>query len=216
MTSPASATRESSYPRHWEADVLLRDGGTAHLRPVSPDDADLLVAFYEQVSSQSKYYRFFAAMPTLSEREIKRFVDVDHRDRVALILTVAERMIAIGQFERLPREPGQTGDVAEVAFLVQDRHHHRGIGQLLLEHLAQIGREVDVEKFVAEVLPDNVGMLQVFREAGYQVAGGFEDGVMSLEFSIDPTITSLGVMQSREHRAEAASVQRFFAARRMR
>ena len=56
-------------------------------------------------------------------------------------------------------------------------------------------------------------MLQVFREAGYQVAGGFDEGVMHLEFSIDPTVTSLGVMQSREHRAEAASVQRFFSAR---
>ncbi len=203
-----------SYPRHWEADVLLRDGGTAHLRPVSPDDADLLVSFYEGVSSQSKYYRFFAAMPTLNEREIKRFLDVDHHDRVALALTIAERMIAIGQFERLPARPGQEeGKEAEIAFLVQDRHHHRGIGQLLLEHLAQIGREVGVEKFVAEVLPDNVGMLQVFREAGYQVAGGYEEGVMHLEFPIDPTVTSLGVMQAREHRAEAASVERFFTAR---
>src|SRR5688572_23329495 len=89
-----SGVTDATYPRHWEADVLLRDGGTAHVRPVSPDDSDLLVSFYEQVSSQSKYYRFFAAMPTLSEREIRRFVDVDHRNRVALILTVAERMIA--------------------------------------------------------------------------------------------------------------------------
>ncbi len=121
-------------------------------------------------------------------------------------------MIAIGQFERLGDEPG-SGELAEVAFLVQDRHHHRGIGQLLLEHLAQIGREVGVHKFVAEVLPENIGMLQVFREAGYQVAGGFEEGVMHMEFSIDPTTTSQDVMQAREHRAETASVQRFFSAR---
>ncbi|HET6562055.1 MAG TPA: GNAT family N-acetyltransferase [Marmoricola sp.] len=205
-------TSTPAYPRHWEADVLLRDGGSAHLRPASPSDAELLVAFYEQVSSQSKYYRFFAAMPTLSEREVERFLEVDHHDRVALVLTVAEQMIAIGQFERLEGKVGQ-GDLAEVAFLVQDRHHHRGIGQLLLEHLAQVGREVGVEKFVAEVLPDNIGMLQVFREAGYQVAGGFDEGVMHMEFSIDPTTTSLEVMQAREHRAETASVQRFFSAR---
>jgi acyl-CoA synthetase (NDP forming)/GNAT superfamily N-acetyltransferase len=202
----------ADYPRHWEADVLLRDGGTAHLRPASPADAALLVEFYEQVSAQSKYYRFFAAMPTLSEREVRRFVEVDHRDRVALVLTVAERMIAIGQFERVPGQEGRH-DEAEVAFLVQDRHQHRGIGQLLLEHLAQIGREVGIEKFVAEVLPDNVGMLQVFRDAGYQVDGGFEDGVMHMHFSIDPTVTSLGVMQAREHRAETASVHRFLNAR---
>ncbi len=204
----------TASPRHWEADVLLRDGGTAHLRPVSPADAELVVSFYEQVSPQSKYFRFFAAMPTLSEREVRRFVDVDHHHRVALVLTVAEQIIALGQFERLEGdEEGLEGAAAEVAFLVQDRHQHRGIGQLLLEHLAQVGREIGVERFVAEVLPDNVGMLQVFREAGYRITGGFADGVMHLELSIDPTLTSVEVMQAREHRAESASVERFFCAR---
>ena len=207
-----------AYPRHWEADVLLRDGGTAHLRPISPADAELLVSFYAEVSDQSKYLRFFAAMPTLSEREVRRFVDVDQQDRVGMVLTVAERIIAVGQFERLPGavEPGgpeSKGDLAEVAFLVQDKHQHRGIGQLLLEHLAQVGREVEVRKFVAEILPENAGMIQVFREASYQVKGGYEEGVMHLEFAIDPTTTSLEVMQSREHRAETASVRRFFGAR---
>ena len=192
--------------------MLLRDGLSAHLRPASPDDAALLVSFYEQVSPQSKYFRFFAPMPTLSDREVGRFLDVDHHDRVALVLTVAEQMIAIGQFQRLG-EGETTADVAEVAFLVQDQHQHRGIGQLLLEHLAQIGREVGVEQFVAEVLPDNSGMLQVFRDAGYRVSRVVDEGVMHLELSIDPTLTSLEVMQSREHRAEAASVRRFFSAR---
>src|SRR5215213_8334968 len=208
-----SAGAREAYPRHWEADVVLRDGRTAHLRPIMPKDAEELVAFYAQVSAQSKYYRFFAAVPILSDRDVQRFTHVDHRDRVALVMTVAERIIAVGRFDRLAAVGDRGGDVAEVAFLVQDRHQHRGIGQLLLEHLAQIGREVGVERFVASVLPDNRGMLQVFREAGYQVSRGFEDGVVNLEFRIDPTTTFLGVMQAREHRAEAASVERFFAAR---
>ena len=45
------------YPREWEADVLLTDGGAAHLRPIRPDDADKLVAFYDRVSPESKYLR---------------------------------------------------------------------------------------------------------------------------------------------------------------
>src|SRR5690348_6705889 len=130
-----------------------------------------------------------------------RFVDVDHDNKVALVAEVAEKMIAVGQFERIdgPRPR------AEVAFLVADKHHHRGLGQLLLEHLAQIGRELHIEEFVAEVLPDNVGMLQVFRDAGYQVKGGFEDGVVTMRFGIDATETSVGVMVAREHRADTAS-----------
>jgi acyl-CoA synthetase (NDP forming) len=63
------------------------------------------------------------------------------------------------------------------------------------------------------VLPENVRMIQVFRDQGYQVERSVEDGVMRLVFSIDPTETAIGVMQSREHRAEAASIERFFNAR---
>jgi acyl-CoA synthetase (NDP forming)/GNAT superfamily N-acetyltransferase len=201
--------------------VLLRDGRVAHLRPITPEDQDLLVEFYGQVSAQSKYLRFFAPMPTLSERDVARFTRVDHHDRVALVLTVAQKIIAVGRFDRLPESESRarTGSrgrppvEAEVAFLVQDAHQGRGIAQLLLEHLAQAGRERGIEQFVADVLPENARMIQIFREAGYRVAGGFTDGVMHLVFPIDATDTSVGVMQAREHRAEAASIQRFFAAR---
>jgi acyl-CoA synthetase (NDP forming)/ribosomal protein S18 acetylase RimI-like enzyme len=196
--------------------VLLRDGHAAHLRPIGEDDEQRLVEFYEQVSAESKYMRFFAPMPRLSERDVKRFTHVDHHDRVAFVLTVADRIIAVGRFDRITGSGSTTdgeGDEAEVAFLVQDAHQGRGIAQLLLEHLAQAGRERGIAKFVAEVLPENQRMIQLFREAGYHVAGGFEDGVMRLEFPIDSTDTSINVMLAREHRAEAASIQRFFNAR---
>ncbi len=187
--------------------MLLRDGRTAHIRPIRPDDAELLVDFYSRVSERSKYLRFFAPMPDLSAREVQRFVQVDHNDRVALVLLVGQRMIAVGRFDRI--DPAQ----AEVAFLVEDAYQGRGIGQILLEHLAQAGRERGVERFMAEVLPENTQMIRTFREAGYRVASEFEDGYMVLEFPIDPTETAIGVMQQREHRAEAASIDRFFNAR---
>ena len=191
-------------PRHWEADVLLRDGRTAHIRPIRPDDAERLVEFYSRVSDRSKYYRFFSPMPRLSDRDVQRFTRVDHHDRVALVLVLADRLIAVGRYDRV-----RTGE-AEVAFLVEDQHQGRGIAQLLLEHLAQAGRERGLEKFTAEVLPDNSRMIQTFRDAGYRVASEFEDGVIQLEFPIDATDTAMGVMQDREHRAESASIEKFF------
>ncbi len=66
---------------------------------------------------------------------------------------------------------------------------------------------------MAEVLPDNRRMIQVFREQGYVVKGGWDDGVMHLEFDIDPTETSMGVIAAREHRSEAASIAAFLNAR---
>ena len=205
MTESGTPTEEiGTPPTHWEADVLLRDGRTAHIRPIRSDDEQLMVEFYARVSDESKYYRFFSPMPKLSERDVRRFTHVDHRDRVALVMLLGGQMIAVGRYDVVrPLE-------AEVAFLVEDQHQGRGIGQLLLEHLAQAGRERGVERFVAEVLPDNNRMIQTFRDAGYRVASGYADGVITLEFPIDPTDTAIGVMHDREHVAESASIHRFF------
>jgi acyl-CoA synthetase (NDP forming)/GNAT superfamily N-acetyltransferase len=191
-------------PRHWEADVLLRDGRTAHIRPIEPADTDLLVEFYGRVSDESKYFRFFTPMPRLSDKDIVRFTRVDHVDRVAFIVLLGGRMIAVGRYDVV--RPAE----AEVAFLVEDEHQGRGIAQLLLEHLAQAGRERGVERFTAEVLPDNRKMINTFRDAGYRVASAYDEGVMTLEFPIDPTDTAMGLMATREHRAEAASIEKFF------
>ncbi len=203
-------TVEQDYLARWEADVLLRDGRTAHLRPISPADAELLVEFYSQVSDQSKYFRFFAPMPNLSERDVERFTHVDYDQRVAFVLTVADKIVAVGRYDVISEEPDSR---AEVAFLVQDQHQGRGMGQILLEHLAQAARERGVKRFVAEVLPDNRRMIQVFRDQGYQVTGGWDEGVMHLEFDIDPTETAMGVISAREHRSEAASIAAFLNAR---
>ncbi len=196
------------YPAHWEADVLLLDGGAARLRPIRPDDADELVAFYARVSPESKYLRFFAPYPELSSRDVDRFTRVDYHSRVAFVVTIGRDIVAVGRYDAT--DPALRS--AEVAFLVRDDQQGRGIAQLLLEHLAQSGRERGVASFTAEVLPDNARMLQTFREAGYRVSRAYDDGVLHLEFPIASTDTAVGVMQSREHRAEARSMERFFLA----
>ncbi|MEJ7629902.1 MAG: GNAT family N-acetyltransferase [Nocardioidaceae bacterium] len=198
-----------TYPAHWEADVLLLDGGAARLRPIRADDADALVEFYARVSPESKYMRFFAPYPELSQRDVDRFTHVDYDTRTAFVVTIGRGIVAVGRYDMVDEERLH----AEVAFLVEDRHQGRGIAQLLLEHLAQAGRERGVTAFVAEVLPDNVRMIQTFRAAGYRVTRGYEDGVLHLDFPIASTETAVGVMQSREHRAEARSMERFFVAR---
>src|SRR3712207_1095552 len=86
MPGPTDPRPEAApYPEGWEADVVLRDGGTAHIRPITPDDAPALQAFHVAQSERSIYLRFFAALERLPERDLARFTQVDHVDRVALI-----------------------------------------------------------------------------------------------------------------------------------
>ncbi|MFD7297115.1 GNAT family N-acetyltransferase [Streptomyces sp. NPDC059897] len=203
-----------AYPAHWEADIVLRDGGTARIRPITTADAEHLTSFYEQVSDESKYYRFFAPYPRLSDKDVHRFTHHDYVDRVGLAVTIGGEFIATVRYDRINAHgmPATApADEAEVAFLVQDAHQGRGVASALLEHIAAVARERGIRRFAAEVLPANSKMIKVFRDAGYTQKRSFEDGVVRLEFDIEPTEASLAVQHAREQRAEARSVQRLLA-----
>ncbi|MEU5400308.1 GNAT family N-acetyltransferase [Streptomyces sp. NPDC005963] len=205
---------EHAYPDHWEADVVLRDGATARIRPITTEDADRLVSFYEQVSDESKYYRFFAPYPRLSAKDVHRFTHHDYVDRVGLAVTVGGEFIATVRYDRIDargRPASAPADEAEVAFLVQDAHQGRGVASALLEHIAAVARERGVRRFAAEVLPANTKMIKVFRDAGYTQKRSFEDGSVHLTLDLEPTAESLAVQRAREQRAEARSVQRLLA-----
>lgn len=206
------------YPVEWEADVVLRDGTTTHVRPIRPEDADALQRFHVGQSERSTYLRFFAPMERLSERDLERFTRVDHVDRVALVAVrprdgadvgtpdtgageAQEDIIGVARFDR-------TGtSEAEVAFNIADSAQGRGLGSVLLEHVAAAARERGVRRFTAEVLPQNGKMLAVFREAGYDVRQQMDDGFVQVSVDLDPTERSRAVMADREHRAEARSMQ---------
>ncbi|GIH76382.1 GNAT family N-acetyltransferase [Planobispora longispora] len=180
----------------------MSDGGTAHVRPIKPADADRLRAFYSRLSEESIYFRFFGPRPRLSDREVTWFTTVDYVDRVALIATIGTEMVAVIRYDRI--EPGE----AEVAFLVEDAHQGRGVASVLLEHLAETARENGIAKFVADVLPANQKMMAVLKQAGYTAQSRFADGVVRMTLDLTPTETSQAVTASREHRAEARSIER--------
>lgn len=191
-----------AYPAHWEADVVASDGGTVHMRPITPEDAGRLVAMHSRLSDRTIYFRFFATYRKLSDRDVEHFTNVDYRDRVALVALLGDDMIGMAMYERI------NSDEAEVAFVIEDAHQGRGLGSIMLEHLAAGARERGVKRFVAEVLAENRTMLRVFLDAGYAPAREYGGGVVHLVFPIEPTETSVEVMRAREHRAEARSVQR--------
>ena len=188
-------------PVEWEADVVLRDGTVAHIRPITPADADRLRQVHNRQSDESIYFRFFAPLRELSDRDVHRFTHVDYRDRVALVAILNGEIVGVGRFDRI------NASSAEVAFNISDHMQGKGIGSVLLEHLAAIAPEVGITRFTAEVLPHNRKMLMVFKDAGYEVSSHIEDGVVGLSFDILPTEQSKAVQLSREHRAESRSMR---------
>ncbi|MFC0006302.1 bifunctional acetate--CoA ligase family protein/GNAT family N-acetyltransferase [Micromonospora siamensis] len=190
-------------------DVLLSDGTTVGLRPIRPDDAPAIVAMHARFSERTRYLRYFSPYPRIPERDLQRFVVVDHHDREAFVVLAGDRIVAVGRYERL----GPESPEAEVAFVVEDAYQGRGIGSVLLEHLADAARRYGIVHFVAEVLPANGAMLRVFSDFGYQVQRQYADGVVHLSFPIAPTEATLEVQRGREHRTEARSIARLLAPR---
>ncbi len=190
-------------------DVLLSDGTTVQLRPIHPDDAPGIVAMHSRFSERTRYLRYFSPYPRIPERDLHRFVYVDHHDREAFVVLAGDRIVAVGRYERL----GPGSPDAEVAFVVEDAYQGRGIGSVLLEHLADAARRYGITSFVAEVLPANGAMLRVFADFGYQVQRQFADGVVHLSFPIAPTEQTLQVQRGREQRTEARSIARLLAPR---
>nr|WP_309231097.1 GNAT family N-acetyltransferase [Nocardia sp. SYP-A9097] len=198
-------------PEHWFADVLASDGGVVRLRPITPDDAGSLERFHTGLSDRTRYLRYFGPYPRMTAKDLYRTTHVDYRDRVGLVIELGDDIIAVGRYEYLAERAGARS--AEVAFVVADQHQGRGLGSILLEHLAGAAAENAIETFVAEVLAENNAMVTVFRDAGYQVQRSRDGSVLHLEFAIDPTEALLSVRDSRERASEARSVGNLLAPR---
>jgi len=191
------------YPSEWESDVVLADGGTAHLRPLRRDDADKLLDFFTRLSDRSRMLRFFAPVSPQTARRAARLDEVDYDDTFGIVAELGDELIAVGTYQRTA-DPTS----AEVAFAVSDEHQARGIGSMLLEHLAAVGRTTGLERFTASTLPENRRMLRVFHEAGWEVAREHVEGVVELSFPIGDDEKTREVLHRREHLAEARSVER--------
>ena len=200
---PATDVAPLDPYERWTSTVVLGDGTTAAIRPITPDDAPALATFHVEQSPESRYRRFFSPKPTLRESDLERFTNVDFVDRVALVVEDHGEFIAWASYERL-----QNRTDAEVAFMVDDDNHGRGIATLLLEHLAAIAKSNGIERFTAQTLGDNRGMLAVFAKAGWPVHRRFESGVIDVDFPLADTSEFIDSVERREHRADSRAVAR--------
>jgi RimJ/RimL family protein N-acetyltransferase len=170
------------YPSHLESDVVLRDGSTVHVRPVRPEDEGAILEFLRRLSAESRYFRFFSGSVNL-QQAARTATDVDHRWRFGLVATAGGADHVVAHAVYLSTGP----DRAEVAFAIADAYQGRGLGTILLGQLAEEASQNGVHVFEARVLPQNHGMIQVFRDSGFPVEVRSELGERAVEFP-----TSLG------------------------
>lgn len=195
-----------TYPSEYELDAVLRDGRGVRIRPIQPSDSGLIVAFFEKLGPESRYFRFFRIKKSLDPEEIEYFTNVDYVDRFALIALHDGEMIGVARYDR--ETPDQTH--AEVAFAVADDHQGRGLGTKLLQLLTHHARSNGIDGFRAYVLPENRQMMRVFRNSGYDLSRTIDEGVFTVDFPVLESQGSLEAASEYEKRAVAASLLPMF------
>jgi acetyl coenzyme A synthetase (ADP forming)-like protein len=191
-----------------DVDVLLKDGSTAQLRPIRPDDASSVVLFHSRLSAESVRLRFFTAHPHLSEEEVDRLTHLSGGDDLALVALRGDDIVAIAQYDRSPES-----DEAEVAFVVDDHYHGKGLSSLLLERLAAEARRHGIKRFVAQTLWENQAMRDVLHDAGFAPKFSHDADLVSVVLDIAPSPEAVAAADERDRVAVVRSMARLLQPR---
>lgn len=162
-------------------EVTLRDGTPVIFRAVRGDDKARIREAFRQLEAETIYTRFFSKRTDVTDQELSEGVDVDFARNVTLVVTLSgdETVIGAGRYIGIGDSPE-----AEVAFTVEEDYHGQGVASRLLAILAQIGRSNGLERFHAEVLPRNTGMLRVFERSGLAVTRQRDDDTLRITIEL--------------------------------
>jgi GNAT superfamily N-acetyltransferase len=167
----------------YSAMEALRDGREVEIRALRLDDEPELTRAFGRTSKQSAYRRFFGVKRSFTPQEKAFFVNVDFINHVALVAIATDRggSVIAGGGRYVVVERGK----AELAFMVVDEYQGQRIGSALLDHLAVIARAAGIAEFVADVLPDNTPMLQVFQKSGSCIEMKRTGGVVKVALDLN-------------------------------
>jgi acyl-CoA synthetase (NDP forming)/GNAT superfamily N-acetyltransferase len=196
----ATTPSESRPAVGWDA--LAADGSVVHLRPIRTDDETALKAINHRVSDRSIYLRFFGLSRLNADEHTHHLVGADPaHGHVALVAEVDGAVVGVASYEPM------RADEAEMAFLVDDAMHGRGIGTLLLEQLAAVARERGIRQLHADTLAENGPMLRVFLDSGFHEAHKLDSGQVELSLDTAYDARTLDRMAERESAAESRSLR---------
>ena len=188
--------------------IILKDGTAAELRVAHPSDVDGLRLFVDRLSPESNRHRFFSE--TIPPNEVLISLCDSSNPRAQLTLTAMRvshgrhLVIAAGTYT------ARDETTAEVSLAVDDPFHGKGIGTILLEHLALLAVRHGFSHLWAVTHADNLAMREVFRESGFPWHEYLEGGDIEVELSLTPTERTVRQSEWRGRVGTVASLRPFF------
>ncbi|MFB0559678.1 MAG: GNAT family N-acetyltransferase [Candidatus Lokiarchaeia archaeon] len=156
----------TTYPKHFETLIKLKDGTPVLIRPLKPEDEDKLYQMYSELSKETNYNRFLIRKP-ITRWIVEKWIEIDYKNRMALIAIVSEngdeKIIADSRFY----VDQYTGE-AEVAMVVHDHWQNRGLGTKLLEYTGEVAKKMGVKALYAYISPENTRIIRITKKLGYK------------------------------------------------
>jgi acetyltransferase len=172
------------YPTQLVNQWQLADGTEITIRPIRPEDAELVQNFVRGLSDETKYFRFMSSMHELNENMLVRFTQLDYSREMALIAVTREldHEVELG-VARYAINPD--GESCEFALVVSDKITGKGLGQKLMVSLMEAARDMGLSVIEGEVLSNNHKMLKLMARMGFNIKTSEEDhGIMKVSRSL--------------------------------
>ncbi|MDO8419315.1 MAG: GNAT family N-acetyltransferase, partial [Rubrivivax sp.] len=171
------------YPASQEREWPMKGGGLYTLRPIRPDDAEILQTFVRGLSQESRYFRFASAMQELPARMLARYTLIDYDREMALVAVVktrhtaddgshteTERLVGVVRYITNP-----DGTSCEFSLVISDDFKGQGLGSRLMLSIIDLARSKGLAEIVGLILANNTAMLRLMRSLGFTVAAFPED-----------------------------------------
>ena len=188
------------------ADVVLRDGSTVRVRPITAADETPMTDFLRGLSVRSRVLRFFSAGTNLAD-QARRSVSIGEGAAHGLVAVHGAGGEIVGHAGYVC----ERADSAEVAFAIADGYQGRGLATVLLAHLAAHAHAHGVTTFTALVLPENHRMIEVFRESGFPVEVASAVDVVTVRLPTELDADGWGRFHQRGQIASVAAVRSVLA-----
>ena len=188
QTSPGRAGKYGHlsilpYPQRYEQVWPLRGGGEYTVRPIHPDDAQMLQDLIKRLSPESRYFRFVSNMAELPPNMLSRFTLIDYDREMALCAVVQveeegadgqkiekEKIIGVSRYITNPDQ-----NSCEFSLVVDDAYAGQGLGTRMMLSIMDVAREKGLQEIIGLVLTQNNGMLKLMRSLGFEVKAYPED-----------------------------------------
>ncbi len=176
------------YPAAYVWRAPLRDGTTARIRPIRPEDEPAVALFHNALTEESVRMRYAQTLRLDQRTTHERLVRVCFADYDREMPLVVEReraggapeILALGRLSR-PRIRGARD--AEFSLLVADPWQGQGIGGQLLGRLLEVAAQEGISLVHAEILEANLRMQRLCARLGFRLFPA-EGGVIRAERAV--------------------------------